>query len=122
MGRPLVPMTVSWPADTKLFVRGTTATGKPTKTQAAVPDETLALCRIADVCRGCVSGPSRDGALAAVRHRRGFVTDGLAAPERLDADQFHRVVEARGADAHRDGATADAHDAAQLSLTACERS
>jgi hypothetical protein len=25
MGLPLVPMTVSWPADTKLFVRGTTA-------------------------------------------------------------------------------------------------
>jgi hypothetical protein len=24
MGLPLVPMTVSWPADTKLFVRGTT--------------------------------------------------------------------------------------------------
>ena len=28
MGLPLVPMTVSWPADTKLFVRGTTATRK----------------------------------------------------------------------------------------------
>jgi len=28
MGLPLVPMTVSWPADTKLFVRGTTATKK----------------------------------------------------------------------------------------------
>ena len=28
MGLPLVPMTVSWPADTKLFVRGTTATSK----------------------------------------------------------------------------------------------
>ena len=26
MGLPFVPMTVSWPADTKLFVRGTTAT------------------------------------------------------------------------------------------------
>ena len=28
MGLSLVPMTVSWPADTKLFVRGTTATRK----------------------------------------------------------------------------------------------
>jgi hypothetical protein len=28
MGLPLVPMTVSWPADTKLFVRGTSATRK----------------------------------------------------------------------------------------------
>ena len=28
MGLPLVPMTVSCPADTKLFVRGTTATRK----------------------------------------------------------------------------------------------
>jgi hypothetical protein len=28
MGLPLVPITVSWPADTKLFVRGTTATRK----------------------------------------------------------------------------------------------
>ena len=28
MGLPLVPMTVSWPADTKLFVHGTTATRK----------------------------------------------------------------------------------------------
>jgi hypothetical protein len=28
MGLPLVPMTVSWPPDTKLFVRGTTATTK----------------------------------------------------------------------------------------------
>jgi hypothetical protein len=28
MGLPLVPMTVSWPADTQLFVRGATATRK----------------------------------------------------------------------------------------------
>ena len=38
MGLPLVPMTVTWPADTKLFVHGTTATrkrhsGSPEKTQ-----------------------------------------------------------------------------------------
>src|SRR5664279_2682730 len=38
MGLPLVPMTVSWPADTKLFVRGTTATRKGHSAQLDAPD------------------------------------------------------------------------------------
>jgi hypothetical protein len=37
MGLPLVPMTVSWPADTKLFVRGTTATRKGHSAQIRRP-------------------------------------------------------------------------------------
>ena len=37
MGLPLVPMTVSWLADTKLFVRGTTATRKRHSAQSDVP-------------------------------------------------------------------------------------
>ena len=37
MGLPLVPMTVSWPADTKLFVRGTTATRKRHSAQSDAP-------------------------------------------------------------------------------------
>src|SRR5665647_2417430 len=37
MGLPLVPMTESWPADTKLFVRGTTATRKGHSAQLDAP-------------------------------------------------------------------------------------
>jgi len=38
MGLPLAPMTVSWLADSKLFVRGTTATTKGHSAQLDAPD------------------------------------------------------------------------------------
>ena len=44
----------------------------------------------------------------AVGHGRGVLADGLAAPQRLDADQLDRVVEEAGEDAHGVGAAADA--------------
>ena len=49
-----------------------------------------------------------DDALAAVGHGRGVLAGGLAAPQRLDADQLDRVVEEGREDADRVGAAADA--------------
>ena len=44
----------------------------------------------------------------AVGHRRGVLAHALAAPQRLHADELHRVVEEAGEDAHRVGAAAHA--------------